>query len=184
MPGAFSFHHASVAIGTFASKLPARYEGDHTRRPPRRSDRRWPKRCACGYKFTATDTWQLAVDRAYEYDGPFGHWLVTTKNAPPGSLWDARWLPRTSAWCGPDKRSLEVICPNGHPWHIDGRASNCTLKDDNVHKCWVRHGDPTKPTGPEPLHVDKNGRTCSAGAGSIIAGNYHGFLHRGHFTPG
>jgi hypothetical protein len=29
------------------------------------------------------------------------------------------------------------------------------------------------------LHVDKNGNTCAAGAGSIITGKWHGFLHNG-----
>lgn len=161
MAGEFSFHDVTVPIGTFPSKLPARLEGDHTRRPPARTDRRWPKSCACGYKFKPRDSWQLAVDRLYEYRGPYGHWLVSTRNPPPGSLWDAKWLHGVRAWRGPDGRSLEVICPNGHPWHIDGRASNCTLPKDDVHKCWVRHG-----------------------AGSIIAGTYHGFLHHGHFTAG
>lgn len=58
-------------------------------------------------------------------------------------------------------------------------ASNCTMPDDKNHKCWVRHGRPEDGT----LHVDKNGHTCAAGAGSIVAGNYHGFLHNGHLTP-
>jgi hypothetical protein len=33
------------------------------------------------------------------------------------------------------------------------------------------------------VHVDKAGATCTAGAGSIIAGDWHGFLHNGQFTP-
>jgi len=47
-----------------------------------------------------------------------------------------------------------------------------------VHRCWVRHGRPEDGT----LHVDKNGVTCAAGAGSIVAGNFHGFLHGGFLT--
>jgi hypothetical protein len=57
---------------------------------------------------------------------------------------------------------------------IDSRASNCTLPNDREHKCWIRHGTPPD------LTVDKNGKTCAAGAGSIQLGNYHGFLRNGH----
>jgi hypothetical protein len=48
------------------------------------------------------------------------------------------------------------------------------MRDDNVHRCWVRHG-----TVGEPLHVDKIGHTCAAGAGSISVEGFHGFLHHG-----
>jgi hypothetical protein len=49
------------------------------------------------------------------------------------------------------------------------------MKDDNIHRCWVRHGRPEDGT----LHVDKAGNTCRAGAGSIDTGKWHGFLHNG-----
>lgn len=77
---------------------------------------------------------------------------------------------------GDDGRSLVVRCPDGHDWMIDSRASNCTLPKNDTHHCWVRHGKPEDGT----LHVDKNGATCAAGAGSI--GKWHGFLHGGRFT--
>jgi hypothetical protein len=83
------------------------------------------------------------------------------------------------AWSNCDGRHLYVITPGddgAHPWDVDGRASNCGSPDDKTHRCWVRHGDPTKP---ETLHVDKAGHTCSAGAGSIGVPGYHGFLHGG-----
>lgn len=48
--------------------------------------------------------------------------------------------------------------------------------DARPHKCWVRHGEPPD------LHVDKAGVTCNAGAGSILSGDYHGFLHNGFLT--
>lgn len=75
---------------------------------------------------------------------------------------------------------LAVTCklPDGRTWYIDMRASNCTKPNDNVHRCWVRHG-----TVAGALHVDKNGNTCAAGAGSIdtTAGGtkpgWHGYLH-------
>ena len=77
-----------------------------------------------------------------------------------------------------DNRVLACVCPDGHHWIIDARASNCTMKDDDDHWCWIRHGRPEDGT----LHVDKNGRTCAAGAGSIATGKWHGFLHSGHLT--
>lgn len=77
----------------------------------------------------------------------------------------------------PCERHLQVVCPDGSWWDIDGRANNCTLKDDKAHRCWVRHGDPPKVT------VDKRGVTCGAGAGSIQTAKYHGFLKDGVFIP-
>lgn len=82
-------------------------------------------------------------------------------------------------WENCDGEHLVAVLPNGHHWHPDQRASNCTLPEDKTHRCWVRHGDPRKG---EAVHVDKNGNTCQAGAGSILSGNYHGFLHHGELT--
>jgi hypothetical protein len=56
------------------------------------------------------------------------------------------------------------------------RASNCTMPNDMLHRCWVRHGNPPMIT------VDKNGPTCGAGAGSILSGNWHGFLRNGELV--
>jgi hypothetical protein len=50
------------------------------------------------------------------------------------------------------------------------------MPNDRLHRCWVRHGD-----APE-LTVDKNGKTCGAGGGSIVSGSYHGFLRNGFLT--
>ena len=74
-------------------------------------------------------------------------------------------------WC--------ALPPNGHPWNIDGRCSNCAQKDETTHRCWVRHGDPSVPSS---LHVDKAGHTCNAGGGSIATDGYHGHLHNGALT--
>jgi hypothetical protein len=139
---------------------------------PGRDDPRWPSRCECGYEFTDDDAWQEWEDRLYRRSDT-GE-LVTLRDAPDGAMWDAGWYP----WKGPDGRSLVMKCPGGSDWTIDGRASNCTLPGDNEHRCWVRHGDVPQIT------VDKNGLTCAAGAGSIQAGNYHGFLRNGVFTDG
>jgi hypothetical protein len=94
--------------------------------------------------------------------------------APAGSCWE----DGTGRTRGPDGRGLIVRCPDGFNWSIDGRCSNCNLPQDTAHRCWVRHGRPEDGT----LHVDKDGLTCSAGAGSIDTGRWHGFLHRGSLS--
>jgi hypothetical protein len=81
-------------------------------------------------------------------------------------------------WDNCDGTHLHVRLPNGEFWNVDGRASNCTMPDDRLHRCWVRHGEPPLVT------VDKNGLTCAAGAGSIQAGDYHGFLVEGVLSAG
>lgn len=85
---------------------------------------------------------------------------------------------------GADGLSVACVCVyNGwrHHWYIEHRASNCTMKDDKEHRCWVRHG-----TIGEKVTVDKNGKTCGAGAGSLFMGTnheWHGFLRNGVLTP-
>jgi hypothetical protein len=138
---------------------------------PGHDDPRWPARCECGYEFTADDSWQEWSDRLYRRADNGG--LVRLRDAPDGAMWDAGWYP----WKGPDGRCLVVKCPGGSDWVIDGRASNCTMPDDNEHRCWIRHGEPPAIT------VNKSGGyTCAAGGGSIMAGDYHGFLADGAFT--
>lgn len=109
-------------------------------------------------------------------------------------MWDAEWMRGLDWATGPDGIALMVRLPNRWEWHVDGPASNCTNPDwqpvdgqpnttrwrGRTHYCWVRHGDPR--TG--NVHVDKNGKTCSAGAGSIAAPGYHGFLNHGYLTDG
>jgi len=93
------------------------------------------------------------VDTGEEQKGPylFG----------PGAMWYMPWLEaryptepdRPQPWGrGPDGRILHVQTPGGG-WIIDGRANNCTMKDDNEHRCWIRHGTPPNIT------ADKNGNT-------------------------
>jgi hypothetical protein len=81
-----------------------------------------------------------------------------------------------AGWENCDGKHLHVVLPNGRNWDIDSRASNCTMPQDKTHRCWVRHGEPSN------VHVDKNGHTCQAGAGSILSGDYHGFLHNGELV--
>lgn len=86
---------------------------------------------------------------------------------PIGALFAADWDEK-----GDDGLSIACKLPDGHLWYIDSRASNCDMPNDDKHRCWVRHG-----TVGERVHVDKNGLTCHAGAGSIRTSHWHGFLH-------
>lgn len=116
---------------------------------------------------------------------------VESRSLPFGACFDANRDPHTNERrsrypAGADGCSIVCITPRTTPpnptdagyWYIDSRASNCTMKDDKEHRCWVRHG-----TVGEALHVDKNGKTCAAGAGSIQNANWHGFLHNGVLRP-
>jgi hypothetical protein len=128
------------------------------------------------------------------------HW-----DLPVGAMFYATWMEEVADRCGPDGKSIMVITPGGG-WMIDGRASNCDspckhcgvpykdhkneisgqslpaanscdqYEDSRPHKCWVRHGQLPLIT------VDKDGITCGAGSGSILIGEYHGFLKNGELT--
>jgi len=139
-----------------------------------RNDPRWPTACACGRPFEQDDNWQVFQERVYTRGGSGER--MTLSDVRPGDMWNAWWYP----WKGPDGLSLVVVLPNGHHWCIDSRAANCTLPDDDVHRCWVRTGSPPKVT------VGKNAPgqpTCSAGAGSIGVPGWHGFLTDGRLHP-
>lgn len=100
-----------------------------------------------------------------------------------GAMWFAYWGFKNREWQNETGPHLYVRCPNGpadaagriptRDWDVDARASNCTLPEDKLHRCWVRHGSPPA------VHVDKSGHTCSAGAGSIALPGWHGFLRNG-----
>ncbi len=136
-----------------------------------KDDSRWPTKCNfCDYLFTPEDTYQVRDELIYVR--PDTGERFTEEEAPPGAMWNAWW----SQFKGPDGLSLYVKLPNGHQWNIDGPANNCTMPNDHRqlnHHCWVREGTPPL------LTVGKNGVTCGAGAGSILSGNYHGFLRNG-----
>lgn len=137
-------------------------------------DPRWPTACQrCGAAFGPQDPFQLFHDELYRRidTGAIAPW----RDMPAGAVRNNPSLAGRPGYTGPDGRSLEVTLPDGRGWIIDSRAKNCGLPNDNAHKCWVRHGRPEDGT----LHVDKNGVTCSAGAGSIATETYHGFLHNG-----
>jgi hypothetical protein len=146
-------------------------------------DPRWPMHCEhCQRAFGPVDDYQLFQRSIYKRPDTGESWPLT--DVPVGACWSAPWFTeqeynkgKTGSGynVGPDGRCLVVRCPDGHDWMIDSRCSNCTRIDDNEHFCWVRHGRPEDGN----LHVDKNGNTCSAGAGSIQTKNWHGFLHAG-----
>lgn len=135
---------------------------------------RWPTRCdACGDVAPAEAHRYIMQRRLYD----------TASGSPePGDLfladcWQRYGPGQTCAyWDNCPGQHLYAVLPNGHHWDVDSRASNCTLPQDRAHRCWVRHGDPPA------VHVDKEGHTCAAGAGSIAVPGYHGFLHHGAFT--
>lgn len=109
------------------------------------------------------------------HDLPFGACFVGNRDAETLELYPTKYV-------GADGLSIVCITPRTTPpdpnnpgqWYIDSRANNCTMKDDWTHRCWVRHG-----TVGDPLTIDKNGKTCAAGAGSIQNAGWHGFLHDG-----
>lgn len=135
-------------------------------------DPRWPTQCQCGYAFQESDEWQRDVNMIYRRSDTGEE--TTIENAHAGAMWYAPWVDRFHV-PQDDKGNLVVKTPGGE-WQIDSQASNCTMKDDirqEKHHCWIRRGDAPNVT------VDKQGVTCGAGAGSIQAGNYHGFLRNG-----
>lgn len=160
------YHEAMVPIG----EVPARWGEPHKSgnrylglwlAEEYAGDSRWPAACVCGHAFGPGDSWQVFQELIYtRSDGG----ETTLRDAPAGAIWDAWWFD--GHYAGPD----------GHDWMIDGRASNCTMPDDDVHRCWVRHGEPPN------LTVDKNGHTCAAGAGSIQTPKWHGFLRNGELV--
>lgn len=162
--------------------------------PVPNTDPRWPTHCECGVEFADNVVRQyfpLALHRRSD-NGE----LVTWRYAPPGAM------------IVTEDSGLLVKLPNGREWCVDSRCSNCTspckhcgkeyqhhkaetctnpgdgehawtkgnYDDAQPHACWVRHGEPPNVT------VDKNGVTCRAGAGSIIADDFHGFLRNGWLT--
>jgi hypothetical protein len=156
-------HRRSLAV------WPDHFEGDD----------RWPAECAqCHGLLPSSAARQVNQELIYRRSD--GREDTTIRNAPPGALWFADWM-NIERYRGPDGRTLCARCPGGHDWVIDSVASNCTLPDDETHRCWMRHGTPPNITvdkEPEPPFD----HTCDAGAGSIQAGDYHGFLTNGAFT--
>lgn len=170
-PGPQSYHDAKAPLGELKDRSDLEAISDEPGPLYPKTDPRWPTHCACGEAFVDADAWQVFTERIWARADTGEE--NTLHAFGPGAMWDATWHHDVPAWCGFDGRAIIVKLPNGHDWAIDGRASNCTLKDDTEHRCWIRHGEPPH------LTVDKNGRTCAAGAGSIASDGWHGFLRNG-----
>lgn len=179
-PGRPGYHNAD---GPAIDVVPDRIEhGAWTARAPDdwpHDDPRWPAKCdGCDYRFLDADEWQVFRDPIYVHEPTGAEYSLRDKRA--GMMWDAFWMPE--AYRGPDGRCLNVVCPDGREWMIDGPAKNCTEPSDRgaygvAHRCWTRTGEPPV------LTVGKGyGKTCGAGGGSIDTGGYHGFLQNGRFT--
>ncbi len=101
------------------------------------------------------------------------------RDLPPGSLYVNKLQKHTNPV---DGLCVTCVIPFNDPkyaektthWNIESYASNCDRREDKEHHCWVRHG-----TFRGVIHVDKQGNTCNAGAGSISVPGFHGFLHHG-----
>jgi hypothetical protein len=128
----------------------------------------WPTKCIrCG-AIAPKDANRQVFNKRF-YDTPSG-------NLEPGCIYWIDWYPEKMYWDNHKGPCLCAVLPNGWEWNIDSRASNCTMLEDRLHRCWCRHGEPPDIT------VDKNGLTCQAGAGSIQGGDWHGFLKNGEFV--
>lgn len=136
--------------------------------------------CGCGEMVRPDGAPRRQIFRKTLYGTPDGSWIGEPQ---PGDLFFADWYhsggTQCHYWNNCTGQHLICILPNGDTWDTNSRASNCTMQEDKTHRCWVVKGDPSKG---EPVHVSKEGPTCAAGAGSIVSGNYHGFLHHGQLT--
>jgi hypothetical protein len=198
-PGKFGYHDASFYIGEGTEVRDS--EGNLECGPSPTNyanDVRWPAKCDyCDYQFVAEDNRQVFREPAYRRTDT-GEVLIL-RDAAPGAIWNASWMRKQAV----DGQYLICKMPGDHEWAIDGRASNCDSPcarchkpyshpekdkacqckypdgyiDAQPHQCWVRHGVPPD------LTVDKIGKTCGAGAGSIIVPGWHGFLRNGFLTP-
>lgn len=110
-------------------------------------------------------------------------WSTESGKLQPGAMyWDDD-IDGSLYWDNQPGPSLCVVLPDMHIWNIDSRASNCDMKNDRLHRCWVREG-----VAPN-ITVSKRGVSCKAGAGSILThdhkgkASFHGFLRNGYLKP-
>lgn len=175
----WGYHNAELFLGEVDRQVP---EIEDKRQAFGRvedyADDRWPVQCgSCGEPVPAEANRQVFTRIRYD---------TSSGLLEPGCMYWASWYharrsengPFCFMWdnCTDPRGHLHVVLPNNMEWDIDSRAKNCTLPQDRLHRCWVREGEPPLVT------VGKGGYTCSAGAGSIQAGNYHGFLRNGELT--
>lgn len=151
------------------------------------SDDRWPTACdRCGAtvpqgRHSHEIPYEVRVHRQVFRQRRYN----TVSGRPePGDMFWATWrhyqMPdgfvTSCDWDNCVGKHLYVVLPNGYDWDTSGRASNCGLPGDRLHRCWVLSGVPPNVT------AGKTGHTCSAGAGSIAVTGYHGFLQNGRLT--
>lgn len=168
-------HRSELLLGEFATKE----EAYKLVKIPEEDDpiRKDPKTFTCKHCGAISPEGVSLGAGSYKiYDTPSG-------DLEPGNLFWCTWYPCAEGrkciygWTNCDGKHLMAILPNGHHWDIHSRASNCTMRDDGLHRCWVISGTI------QNITVGKGGNTCGAGAGSIAVPGYHGFLQNGHFTP-
>lgn len=168
------YHNASIHIGDEPAEYNEQgYIINGIKSVPAHDDPRWPTSCICGYVFQEKDEWQRFTQRLYRRVDTGEEMIL--RNAPAGAMWYAEWLDKMYT---PQGEHVLMVKTPGGDWVIDGRASNCGMPDDEKqerHHCWVRHGTP-----PDITVSKQGGPTCSAGAGSILCGSYHGFLREGY----
>lgn len=181
-PGPLGYHNAlgplhdvldAGLVGIVTKEMQARHFG--TVESALRDGRPFPMKCdACDHVFDYAGKIERQVWTERLYDTPSG-------KPEPGSAYWSDWMHNDDGscpiWdnCGGPRGHLFVILPNGDHWNAYGRAQNCTLKDDRLHRCWVLSGS----LEGGDLTASKNGLTCSAGAGSIASEGWHGFLVKG-----
>lgn len=145
----------------------------------------WPTHCRdCGAPVPST----LKVEKTVGWTGPVGNRQLSTnrlynnESGEPGAgdLFETHWHDSHDCpyWDNCNGIHLQAILPNGWHWDVMSRAKNCDKREDRTHRCWVIQGSYKDGT----ITVDKNGHTCSAGAGSIDAPGWHGFLRNGEWV--
>jgi hypothetical protein len=121
------------------------------------------------------------ADRSSKWSSKLPQYDTPSGEAEAGDLY---WVDEKCAeegycphgWTNCDGKHLNGVTPDLWHWDMMSRASNCTLREDTLHRCWVVHNNDGV------IHVDKAGLTCQAGAGSIVSPKgWHGFLHNGQW---
>jgi hypothetical protein len=175
------YHNALTLIRDVPELNAGKVFGEVADYPPEK----WPTQCSdCGALVPMSESKSTIVGQS----ATVVHRQVFTKrlyntasgSPEPGDLYESHWHESGKCiyWDNCSGQHLQAVLPNGDHWDLNSRASNCTMRQDRTHRCWIVSGDPRDGT----VHVDKNGVTCAAGAGSIAVEGYHGFLHHGHFT--
>lgn len=171
--GHYGYHNAKVLVAE-SDKLDDHDLGGRVEDYP---EERWQMHCDhCGA--VAPSDAEKQVFRKVRFNTESG-------DQEPGDCWYESWYHEEDykrdlcRWdnCNDPRGHLMVRLPDGYVWDTDSRASNCTMKEDRTHRCWVKHGE-----APD-LHIDKAGNTCGAGAGSIQGvDGWHGFYHNGQLV--